>query len=81
VFEQLRRKGKHVFLYAFDLLELDGQDLRRDPLETRNGTLASLAAWEPSGGIRDQGRVGMQKDRSRHEKKVEQMRRYSSVSA
>jgi len=21
VFEQLRRKGKHVFLYAFDLLE------------------------------------------------------------
>ena len=59
VFEQLRRKGKHVFLYAFDLLELDGQDLRRDPLETRNGTLASLAAWEPSGGIRDQGGVGM----------------------
>jgi ATP-dependent DNA ligase len=33
VFEQLRRKpaGKHVFLYyAFDLLELDGQDLRRE---------------------------------------------------
>src|SRR5215472_7189877 len=31
VFERLRRKptGKHVFLYAFDLLELDGQDLRR----------------------------------------------------
>ena len=42
VFEQLRRKGKHVFLYAFDLLELDGQDLRRDPLETRKATLASL---------------------------------------
>jgi bifunctional non-homologous end joining protein LigD len=37
VFERLRRKpsGKHVFLYAFDLLELDGQDLRREPLETR----------------------------------------------
>ena len=34
VFERLRRKptGKHVFLYAFDLLELDGQDLRREPL-------------------------------------------------
>src|SRR5215472_7678703 len=33
VFERLRRKpsGKHVFLYyAFDLLELDGQDLRRE---------------------------------------------------
>jgi bifunctional non-homologous end joining protein LigD len=44
VFEQLRRKpsGEHVFLYAFDLLELDGQDLRREPLETRKATLASL---------------------------------------
>jgi len=40
----LRRKpsGKHVFLYAFDLLELDGEDLRREPLETRKATLASL---------------------------------------
>ena len=36
VFERLRRKasGKHVFLFAFDLLELDGQDLRREPFET-----------------------------------------------
>jgi bifunctional non-homologous end joining protein LigD len=44
VFKRLRRKpsGKHVFLYAFDLLELDGQDLRREPLETRKATLASL---------------------------------------
>jgi len=44
VFERLRRKptGKHVFLYAFDLLELDGQDLRREPLETRKATLARL---------------------------------------
>jgi len=44
VFERLRLKpsGKHVFLYAFDLLELDGQDLRREPLETRKATLASL---------------------------------------
>ena len=30
------------FLYAFDLLELDGQDLRREPLETRKATLASV---------------------------------------
>jgi ATP-dependent DNA ligase len=31
VFERLRLKpsGKHVFLYAFDLLELDGQDPSR----------------------------------------------------
>jgi bifunctional non-homologous end joining protein LigD len=44
VFEQLRRKwsGERVFLYAFDLLELDGADLRREPLETRKATLASL---------------------------------------
>ena len=44
VFERLRLKpsGEHVFLYAFDLLELDGQDLRREPLETRKATLASL---------------------------------------
>jgi bifunctional non-homologous end joining protein LigD len=44
VFERLRSKptGEHVLLYAFDLLELDGQDLRREPLETRKATLASL---------------------------------------
>jgi bifunctional non-homologous end joining protein LigD len=44
VFELLRRKpmGGHVLLYAFDLLELDGQDLRRDSLETRKAILASL---------------------------------------
>jgi bifunctional non-homologous end joining protein LigD len=44
VFERLRRKpsGEHVFLYAFDLLELDGQDLWHEPLETRKATLASL---------------------------------------
>jgi bifunctional non-homologous end joining protein LigD len=29
-------------LYAFDLLELDGQDLRREPLEVRKATLGSL---------------------------------------
>ena len=40
----LRRKpwGEHVFLYAFDLLELDGTDLRREPIETRKATLASV---------------------------------------
>jgi bifunctional non-homologous end joining protein LigD len=44
VFERLRyrRADASVFLYAFDLLELDGQDLRREPLETRKATLASL---------------------------------------
>ena len=44
VFELLRRKptGEHVLLYAFDLLELDGQNMRREPFETRKATLASL---------------------------------------
>jgi ATP-dependent DNA ligase len=31
-----------VFLFAFDLLELDGRDLRREPLEVRKATLASV---------------------------------------
>ena len=31
-----------VLLCAFDLLELDGDDLRREPLVTRKATLASL---------------------------------------
>jgi bifunctional non-homologous end joining protein LigD len=31
-----------VFLIAFDLLELDGVDLRREPLEVRKATLASM---------------------------------------
>src|SRR5262245_59775098 len=37
VFALLRHRVRpaDIFLYAFDLLELDGQDLRREPLETR----------------------------------------------
>ena len=44
VFERLRRKreGRHVFLCAFNLLELNGTDLRREPIETRKATLASV---------------------------------------
>jgi bifunctional non-homologous end joining protein LigD len=44
VFERLRyqRGGRDVLLFAFDLLELDGADLRREPFETRKATLASL---------------------------------------
>jgi bifunctional non-homologous end joining protein LigD len=47
VFSRLRRKpsGAHVFLFAFDLLELDGEDLRREPFQTRKATLASLLRW------------------------------------
>jgi ATP-dependent DNA ligase len=43
-FEALRRRGagEVAVLYAFDLIELDGSDLRSLPLETRKATLASL---------------------------------------
>ena len=37
-----RRHDASVFLYAFDLIELDGDDMRREPFETRKATLASL---------------------------------------
>jgi bifunctional non-homologous end joining protein LigD len=46
-----RRNDDDVFLYAFDLIELNGDDLRRDPLEVRKATLASIVA-KASPGIR-----------------------------
>jgi bifunctional non-homologous end joining protein LigD len=39
-----RRHDASVFLYAFDLIELNGDDLRREPLEVRKATLASVLA-------------------------------------
>jgi bifunctional non-homologous end joining protein LigD len=39
-----RRHDTSVFMYAFDLIELDGNDLRREPLEVRKATLASVLA-------------------------------------
>jgi ATP-dependent DNA ligase len=45
------RANESIFLYAFDLIELNGDDLRRDPLEIRKATLASIAA-KASPGIR-----------------------------
>jgi len=43
-FDVLRRRRNEAaaFLYAFDLLELDSTDLRREPIETRKATLASI---------------------------------------
>jgi bifunctional non-homologous end joining protein LigD len=35
------RANDSVFLYAFDLIEMNGDDLRRDPLEVRKATLVS----------------------------------------
>jgi bifunctional non-homologous end joining protein LigD len=39
-----RRHDEAVFLYAFDLIELNGDDLRREPFEVRKVTLASVLA-------------------------------------
>ncbi len=36
------RANDSVFLYGFDLIELNGDDPRRDPLEVRKATLASI---------------------------------------
>jgi bifunctional non-homologous end joining protein LigD len=51
VFHVLRRRQNEAsaFLYAFDLLELDGADMRREPIEVRKATLASiLRKWRTS---------------------------------
>ena len=44
MFSVLRRGGSevHAFLYAFDLLGLNGTDLRREPIEVRKATLAGI---------------------------------------
>jgi bifunctional non-homologous end joining protein LigD len=44
VFHVLRRRQNEpeAFLYAFDLLELNGTDMRREPIEVRKATLASI---------------------------------------
>jgi len=44
IFDRLRyrRDDRRVFLYAFDLIELDGDDLRRKPIEARKAALAKL---------------------------------------
>jgi bifunctional non-homologous end joining protein LigD len=39
-----RKYDASVFLYAFDLIALNGDDLRREPLEVRKATLASVLA-------------------------------------
>ena len=38
------RHNDRAFLYAFDLIELNGDELRRDPLEVRKATLRSMLA-------------------------------------
>jgi len=44
------RERAAAFLYAFDLLELNGDDLRREPIEVRKATLASILRKSRHGG-------------------------------
>ena len=36
------RNDDRVFLYGFDLIEFNGDDLRRDPLQVRKATVTSV---------------------------------------
>jgi bifunctional non-homologous end joining protein LigD len=47
----LRHYEKTVFLYAFDLIELNGDDLLREPFVVRKTTLASLLGQEMLAGL------------------------------
>jgi bifunctional non-homologous end joining protein LigD len=51
VFDRLRyrRDDRRVFLYAFDLIELNGEDLRREPIEHRKAALARLLRHAKAG--------------------------------
>jgi bifunctional non-homologous end joining protein LigD len=51
-----RAYDNQVFLYAFDLLELDGEDWRPRPLEERKTKLQKLLARAPA-GIRYSGHL------------------------
>src|SRR3954471_3395270 len=52
-FEMIRRwdSDERVFMWAFDLIELDGDDLRRNPIEARKETLAGML-FRATPGIR-----------------------------
>src|SRR5262245_51755408 len=44
-----RRHDRRVFLHAFDLIELDGGDLRRELIEARKAALAKLLRHAKAG--------------------------------
>ena len=60
VFDRLRyrRQDRRVFLYAFDLLELNGRDMRREALEVRKHVLAMLLRKNGVGIQRAGGEAG-----------------------
>jgi bifunctional non-homologous end joining protein LigD len=52
-FDRIRHRhyDEIVFLYAFDLIELNGDDLRREPFTVRKTTLVSLLGQEMLAGL------------------------------
>ena len=48
---QNRRPDTPLVYFVFDLLHLDGQDLRDQPLEVRKERLATLLATSPTSGL------------------------------
>jgi bifunctional non-homologous end joining protein LigD len=46
---RVRARGKQAFVWAFDLLELDGKDLRALPLDQRRAELQALLKPAPFG--------------------------------
>ena len=54
-----RHYDQTVFLYAFDLIELNGDDLRREPLMVRKATLESLLGQEMLAGLIESAAPGL----------------------
>jgi hypothetical protein len=54
VFDRLRyrRQDGRVFLFAFDLLELNGRDMRREPLEVRKSAELNICSVATCWGLR-----------------------------
>jgi ATP-dependent DNA ligase len=50
-----RKRDDHVFLYVFDLIEVGGEDLRREPLEQRKIELRRLLADTEPGLVFNDG--------------------------
>jgi ATP-dependent DNA ligase len=51
VFDKLRygaREQREAMLYAFDLLELDGENWRERPIEERKAALSKLIGRKPA---------------------------------
>jgi ATP-dependent DNA ligase len=53
-FELIRRwdSDQSVFMWAFDLIELDGADMRREPLATRKAKLAECSIMRASSPVK-----------------------------